>query len=87
MPKSNVIPLLKCRICGRPVTTADVAFGVGTKALFYAHSGECAETIADTTELVGRFARIAIEAKRPGLIKSVTKGIDKLQRLARILSE
>ncbi len=86
--KSNVIPMLKCRICGLPVSPkVDVAFGVGSKPLFYAHKGACAETIADTTELVGRVARIVLDAKKPGFAESAVKGLDKLKRLAHVLFE
>jgi hypothetical protein len=79
---------VRCRVCRRPVTPAGgVAFGVAGKPIFYAHTGECADTITEATGTFGKFVRIAIEAKVPGLFDQITRGIDKAQRLARILTE
>jgi hypothetical protein len=87
MKDSKKIHSLRCRVCGRPVSSEDVAFGVVDKPLFYAHTGECAETINAATDTLGKFTKILLESKRPGLAKQISQGIDKFQRFMRILGE
>lgn len=84
---ANVIQMPMCRVCGKPVSSKDVAFGVVDQPLFYAHDGDCAEVIAGTTETIGKLTRILLESKHPEFLKQAKRGIDKLQRLARILAE
>ena len=87
MPASTVIPMPLCRVCGKPVSSSDVAFGVADKPIFYAHTGDCAEVITGTTATIGKLTRIMLENKHPGFLKAITRGIDKMQRLARVLAE
>lgn len=88
MPASKVIQIPRCRVCGKPVSAKeDVAFGVGKTPLFYAHAGDCADTINDVTELVGKFTRIQLDKKRPGLSNKLARTVGKFQRIFNILSE
>lgn len=85
---SKKIQKPRCRICRRTVSPdKDVAFGVGTKALFYTHKGECEDAVNSATDTLGKFTRILLETKQPGLAKQISSTIDKFQRVARILSE